>query len=162
VVDVRCDYRGNSNSNNWYNYKDNDKKDGIAICHNGQSMCLPVEAIAAHLAHGDKLGACATVAKSNARVEKVVKYVQELGLTIYPNPAHGKTNIEFTMVQQGSYRLAIYDLKGVLLADLAAGDAESNQFFSFQLDAKAYPVGVYLVRLTTDKEVLTKRLFIEK
>jgi hypothetical protein len=45
---------------------------------------------------------------------------------------------------------------------IKTGQGESNQFFSFELDATAYPVGVYLIRLTTDREALTKRLMIER
>jgi hypothetical protein len=161
VIDVRCDNKNDNKSYNKYDFSNYDKN-MVYICHKGQVICIAAEAVAAHLAHGDKIGRCASPGSSNARVVHVVEYAQEMGLTIYPNPAAGKTNVEFTMLQAGSYRLAIYDLKGAWVKDIAAGQAESNQFLSFQLDAKAYPVGVYLVRLTTDQEVVTKRLIIER
>jgi hypothetical protein len=49
-----------------------------------------------------------------------------------------------------------------LLKNLAAGKTESNQFFSFEVDVTAYPAGVYLVKLTTDQGVLTKRIVVQK
>ncbi|MGV3504504.1 MAG: Ig-like domain-containing protein [Adhaeribacter sp.] len=137
------------------------KKDKIAVCHNGQVVGLSSDQVAAHLAHGDKLGSCSS-GKFNARLELVVNQAEQVELGIYPNPARVKTNIEFTLVEAGSYRLALYDLKGTLVKEIAAGQGESQQFISRQLDVSAYPQGVYLIRLSTSGKGLTSRLLIEK
>jgi hypothetical protein len=102
------------------------------------------------------------VASPNARFAADVDQAQELSLTAYPNPASAITNIEFTAVAEGRFSLALYDLKGSLLKNLAAGKTESNQFFSFELDVTAYPAGVFLVKLTTGQGVLTKRIVVQK
>jgi hypothetical protein len=36
------------------------KMDKVKVCHNGSEICIKVEDVQSHLAHGDKLGSCAT------------------------------------------------------------------------------------------------------
>ncbi|MGV3641208.1 MAG: HYR domain-containing protein [Adhaeribacter sp.] len=146
VLDVQC---GNKN-------------DKVSICHKGQQICVAPSAVAAHLAHGDQIGPCLNPARANARMEKEVEYAQVLGLTAYPNPVRDKTTIEFSMVSAGSYRLAIFDMKGAMVRKISSGQAEPNQFFSFEFRAGSLPAGVYLIRLGTDQQVATKKLVIEK
>ncbi|MGV3503001.1 MAG: HYR domain-containing protein [Adhaeribacter sp.] len=146
VLDVRC---GNKN-------------DKVSICHKGQQICVAPSAVAAHLAHGDQIGPCLNQASANARMAREVEYAQVLGLTAYPNPARERTTIEFSMVSAGSYRLALFDMKGAMVRKIGSGQAETNQFFSFELSTGSLPPGVYLIRLSTDQQVATRKLVIEK
>lgn len=147
VEDVRC---GN-------------RKEKILICHKGQMICVSLNALAGHLGHGDNLGSCTDVsARPKARMEMEVDNPIQHELALYPNPAKAKTNIDFILDQAGSYRLALYDGKGTLLKNIAVGQGESQEFISRQLDVRAYPQGVYLIRLTTPAKVVTRRLLIEK
>ncbi|WP_375418726.1 family 16 glycosylhydrolase [uncultured Hymenobacter sp.] len=83
-------------------------------------------------------------------------------LSLYPNPAQGRTKLEFATTRGADYRLAIYDLKGTLVKTLAAGRTTSPQALSFELNTKAYREGIYVIKLTTANEVTTKRLTISR
>ena len=68
----------------------------------------------------------------------------------------------FTLVEAGSYQVAVYDMTGALVTVVAQGSGEANKFFSYELDAAAYPAGIYLVKLAAGKQVFTKRIVIQK
>lgn len=150
VVDARCE-NGNSG-----------KSDKVVMCHKGQNICIAPSAVQAHLAHGCTLGRCAAAAAPNARMGTNVEVADQIGLTVYPNPAVNTTTIEFTLVEEGSYQVAVYDMRGALVKVVARGRGEANKFCSYELDAAAYPAGVYLVKLATDQQVLTKRVVVQK
>lgn len=138
------------------------KGDKVLVCHKGQMICIAPSAVAAHLAHGCSLGACSSNTKSNARIVTNFESVETVNLISYPNPAVGKTNIEFNMVNAGAYSLEIYDMKGSLVKVIAKGQAESNKLMYNELDATSYSEGVYLVKLLTDNQIFTKRIMIAK
>jgi hypothetical protein len=141
VEDVRCGYGD----------------DKVYMCHNGQMICVALSSVKAHLLHGDNIGSCPNPPKGNNEFN-----VRNLDLTVYPNPAREKATIEFTMLDAGNFTLALYDLRGTLVKKIADGSAEADEFFSYQLNVTPYPVGVYVVRLTTTQRVATKRLVIHK
>jgi hypothetical protein len=65
----------------YYSFLKNKK---VSICHNGLTLCVSVNAVEAHLRHGDKLGPCTG--------EEQVKP----GFDIFPNPASGNITIRFS------------------------------------------------------------------
>ncbi len=83
-------------------------------------------------------------------------------LNTYPNPLSGKATIEFKLMQQGDYTLEIYDLKGALVERVAAGKAEANKPFAHEFNASNYNSGVYVVKLTTEKEVVARKIVVQK
>ncbi|UOQ71507.1 T9SS type A sorting domain-containing protein [Hymenobacter cellulosilyticus] len=77
-----------------------------------------------------------------------------------PNPSAGKLAVQFTLRQSEAYTLALYDLQGRLVKTVASGMAAGTQVIPVQ--AGEYPAGVYLLRLTTGKQVLTQRLVLSR
>ena len=82
----------------------------------------------------------------------------------YPNPFSASTTISFRLPIRGSADLGIYDLNGKLVRLVFSGSLDEGDH-AFTWDGtdntgnKATP-GIYLFRLTTDKEVSVKRMIL--
>ncbi|MDB5261317.1 MAG: hypothetical protein JWQ14_598 [Adhaeribacter sp.] len=87
---------------------------------------------------------------------------KETGLIVYPNPATGKTNLAISLAMPGKYTLELYDIRGAKVKTLATGQAGDNEYFTLQVDVASYAEGVYLLKLITGEEVLTKRISIKR
>lgn len=53
------------------NNTDSESGDTVEICHNGETLEIPVEALSAHLGHGDTLGPCEEIDTTSANDEGV-------------------------------------------------------------------------------------------
>jgi Secretion system C-terminal sorting domain/F5/8 type C domain/Bacterial Ig-like domain len=79
----------------------------------------------------------------------------------YPNPFNPSTNISFTLPVDSKVRVAVYNLLGEEVAELANSEFVSgNHVINF--DATGYTSGVYFYRLETNEFVETKKMIIMK
>ncbi|MBC6988655.1 T9SS type A sorting domain-containing protein [Hymenobacter sp. BT491] len=83
-------------------------------------------------------------------------------LNIFPNPAEDEATIEFSLTDAQHYSLQVFDAKGRLVNRVAAGQAEAGRTYRFQVTSKELAMGMYVVRLTTDKSTQTMRLIMNK
>ena len=81
--------------------------------------------------------------------------------TLYPNPlGQGAAVLTFSLPQASAYTVALYDLKGARITTVGSGHAASGQQVSLPVAVAALANGIYLVKMSTDNTVLTKRLVI--
>ncbi len=82
----------------------------------------------------------------------------------YPNPFNSTTTIRFGLDKSAPTRLAVYDTRGRLVADLWTGrDAYSPKGeHKVVWDASGLPSGVYLVRLDSDSRHAVRKLVLMK
>ncbi|WP_187262822.1 T9SS type A sorting domain-containing protein [Pontibacter beigongshangensis] len=149
VVDARC---GNKN-------------DKVLVCHNGQEICIAASAVKAHLAHGCSVGPCsntAAIASVSKDKKAVALEVEDESLEAYPNPFGESTQISFTLKEAGSYRLELFDAKGVLMNTLATGEGVAGATHAYQLSGSKLAKGVYVARLVTAGEVKTMKIVLNK
>jgi hypothetical protein len=96
---------------------------------------------------------------------KLVAGVQE-GLSeeleAYPNPLTNTARLRFELKEQGSYILALYDLKGSLVQELKRGNGTAGEQVEVILEASALPAGMYLARLVTEQEARSVKLILQK
>lgn len=104
-----------------------DKK--VAICHNGHSLCVSVNAVQAHLEHGDKLGKCdinnfdnrdGQGEKDNDKSEQ--KNDNSPKFSVFPNPATDNITISLPddkekyekgyLMSSGGQMVASFEVKG--------------------------------------------------
>ena len=79
-------------------------------------------------------------------------------LAVYPNPTADRATVAFTVETAGPVRLSVVDALGREVAVLTEGPVEAGPHRA-ELDASAWPAGVYLVRLVTaDGQALTQRI----
>ncbi|MBK0403437.1 T9SS type A sorting domain-containing protein [Adhaeribacter sp. BT258] len=143
------------------------RNEKVTICHNGHEICVSVNAVQAHLAHGDVLGNCQSSNNQPAKPNNGGgtinnKVVSDILMTAVPNPFTENTQIDFVMPETGSYALAIYDLKGMLVKNVEEGNATANERRSIEVNGNQWPKGVYMARLVTGKEVKVIKIVLAK
>ena len=87
----------------------------VPVCHNGNTIYVPVNAVEAHLAHGDCLGECRVEKKSERRgLEENMNL--KAPFIIYPNPAKEKFTIKFEADDNSDIkRVELTDFYGKLI-----------------------------------------------
>jgi len=83
-------------------------------------------------------------------------------ISTHPNPTSGQSFVSFTAVEESYATLEVFDLSGRLVESIFAGNVNSGLDYRFEFDGSALPNGVYLYRLTTNKEVVTEKFMIAR
>jgi myo-inositol-hexaphosphate 3-phosphohydrolase len=66
------------------------------------------------------------------------------------------------VAEEGTTTLEVYDMSGRMLDALFNGVAQANNDYRFQFDGSTLPNGVYIYRLTTDKEMVNEKFMIAR
>jgi photosystem II stability/assembly factor-like uncharacterized protein len=77
----------------------------------------------------------------------------------HPNPVSGSTVIPFVLRQRSHVRIELFDLLGRPLRLLQNAELPEGSH-ALQLDASTLPAGVYIYKLGTDREVLTRKFVV--
>lgn len=138
---------------------DNPKK--VLVCHyppgnpeNVQEICISQNAVAAHLAHGCRIGSCDRV--DDTRLMDPSMYTETEFVTVYPNPFSTNLNIEMVFEDATQAEVAIYDVKGTLVARPFNGMTDSSLILDYNTESLA--TGMYIVRVLTPKNVHTFKM----
>ncbi|MEO0108876.1 MAG: T9SS type A sorting domain-containing protein, partial [candidate division WOR-3 bacterium] len=83
-----------------------------------------------------------------------------VALRAVPNPCPGWTLVSYTLPFPGSYRLKLYDINGVPVAELAAGRRAAGTYL-LPAALGSLSRGVYLLRLETAAAATSQKLVIE-
>ena len=87
-------------------------------------------------------------------------------LTPWPNPFNPRTTIEFTLVNEGRVKLAVYDLLGrkvaVLIDDYRPAGPGSVTWDGRDTYGSTVASGVYIARLETADGVQTRKLVVAR
>jgi len=84
-----------------------------------------------------------------------------LALGVTPNPVGGAGHVRYTLPVAGAVRLAVYDVLGREVAVIADGTVATGSH-EVALDAAGLAPGVYVVRLATGADVLTRRVTVAR
>jgi flagellar hook assembly protein FlgD len=86
--------------------------------------------------------------------------------TIYPNPFNPRTTIGYELVEAATVKLAIYDVRGMQVRLLEAGNRPSGRhqtIWDGQDDkGRAVPTGTYFCRLATPQGSQTRKLTLAR
>jgi uncharacterized repeat protein (TIGR03803 family) len=141
----------------------------IKICHHGQTLCVSVNAIPAHIAHGDYIGPCNNSPcdgqNFNLRIDhRSFNITQEsfthASMNVFPNPTNGEINITLEGIEGKLVQLSMYDPLGKQVWNSQL--TEGNSFYHFNVDDKNIGNGVYLVWLQTGNETYTERILVNR
>jgi hypothetical protein len=86
---------------------------------------------------------------------------RELTLSVYPSPASSSFTIEYTLPENGSISISLYDLSGRRVSTVFEGETAAGRH-AFSFDASTLTPGVYLVHLDADGGTLTRRVVITR
>ncbi|MFA5782563.1 MAG: T9SS type A sorting domain-containing protein [Bacteroidales bacterium] len=117
----------------------------IEVCHytpgnpdNPQTITISVNALDAHLAHGDYIGACN---------ENEIKTVELLKLNASPNPYSGQLNIVYDLLKESLVRIEVYNQFGIKIHTIVNGTNQAGKFsLNFSAKSLGYSSGIYLLR----------------
>jgi hypothetical protein len=87
--------------------------------------------------------------------------VSPLLLQNYPNPFNPSTRIRYAVGRACSVRLTVHDVSGRTVAALASGHRRAG-FHEAEWNAEGAPAGVYLLRLETGSEILSRKMLLAK
>ncbi len=78
-------------------------------------------------------------------------------LEAIPNPVQSHTRVRITLPRSGMVNLDLCDIYGYRLRTLISGQREPGNY-SFEADMTDLPAGVYMIRLRTGSETVTRKL----
>lgn len=87
---------------------------------------------------------------------------QNFDFKIYPNPASTNTTVEFTLIESSEVNLELFSLNGMLIKRIQLGLSEAKTLNSYNLNTTDLPAGVYILRVLSRTDALSKRLLIVK
>ena len=138
-----------------------DRPGKVLVCHyppgnpeNVQEICISQNAVAAHLAHGCRVGQCGRV--DDTRLADPSLFTETEFVTVYPNPFNDVLSIEMVFEDVTRAEIGIYDMKGTLVAKPFNGMAESSFIMDYNTDKLAS--GMYVVRVVTPDNVRTFKM----
>ncbi len=126
VLDVSCGNKG----------------DKVLICHNGVDLCVASSAVEAYLAHGCKLGSCATISQKQEPTVEVLAY---------PNPTTGEFAVQLSGYKSSKASIVITNIIGQLVMQKEVSLVDGKQVVSCNLTNHVR--GIYLLKvLSADGE----------
>ena len=129
--------------------RDGSKK--IFLCHNGNTLSISVNAVPAHLAHGDMLGDCLVEAKlSNTASD---------AFTIYPNPADHAATIELNLAENEHVMINVYDNAGKKVMQTIENNYQSGKS-NVSFSTANLTSGVYFVNIAVGNETTKLKMVV--
>jgi len=126
----------------------------VEICHNGRTIVVSVNALAAHLQHGDVIGPC------DCENEKRSKSIDDgsyyTGIVVYPNPFVGNITVFIPDSDEKLTDLIISNKGGTILLKEKLSDRDE-----ISLDLSHLRSGTYNLTISGTKSRLT-RIIIKK
>ncbi|MEM9053403.1 MAG: T9SS type A sorting domain-containing protein [Bacteroidota bacterium] len=83
-------------------------------------------------------------------------------IEVSPNPTEGQSFATFSVAEEGQVTLEVYDLSGRMVGAIFNGVAQPNNDYRFEFDGSSLPNGIYIYRLTTDRDVQTEKVIISR
>jgi len=111
----------------------------VLMCHNNLEICVNVNAVQAHLNHGDKLGGC--------NYTPICTIIEEV--TTYPNPVASVLNVEVNEVYPG----AVLDLYNIFARKVRSQSLISTPQTMFM---DGLPMGIYFLHIKNGQHYTIK------
>lgn len=128
----------------------NAKSKKVNVCHNGGTLCVSINALQAHLDHGDQLGSCewtATSARGSAVVEPAA-FSEKPSFVSYPNPVSRTTHLQYTLPLATRVNIRVFDLMGREVAIVFDGDRTAGTYVA-DYNTSQLATGTYYARMST-------------
>ncbi len=158
VMDIRCG-KANQNKVNVC-HKPFGNGNGINGTNNGpNTLCVSVDAVPAHLAHGDCLGSCEQMASMKVAPGAIAHedHIDAPASFVYPNPSRGAVQVKLAAANTDKTEIQIINTRGVVVERrIVSGNAPVMNF-----DIKKYGAGIYLVKIITGNNVETQKVLVQ-
>lgn len=123
------------------------------VCHDGTTIAVNLNAMNAHLGHGDPLGPCPTANKQHFEEDNTAGAgSMHHNISVYPNPTSGSFSVVLGAGVHAS--VVITDIAGRVVANKTGADI-------VQFDLHAEASGVYLVTINTGESTHHKKIVLQ-
>ncbi|MFH0918728.1 MAG: T9SS type A sorting domain-containing protein [Fibrobacterota bacterium] len=126
----------------------------------GPRLIVPADIQGARMTVSDGRGQEASAGYGTLVVEKTARSGPSLFLQSAPNPFNGRAVIRYQTASQGEVRLSIYNLQGRLIKKLFQGPQAAGEHKMTIGSWTISTPGVYLVRLESGKQAVTRKLVL--
>jgi hypothetical protein len=139
VIDVRCGQGLNK----------------VLVCHKEKKVqCVTEAAAKVHLAHGDVLGGCNTIAAGNTARPGSSQIdddrLLKLRVVNFPNPVASITRIQYEIPFDGQLSISVFDVSGRKVKTLVNSNINAGHHSTY-FDASALQNGVYYYKVLLQK-----------
>jgi hypothetical protein len=138
------------------------KNNKVSVCHNGNTICISVNALAAHLAHGDCIGDCGSVIKTDLHQHTIAKEepASEFELNVYPNPFQNNATISY-FVPFGTIapQIVIHDYTGRIVKEITVESGHGK----VEIDGSEINAGIYFYSIVVNGQLQeSKKMILTK
>ncbi len=81
---------------------------------------------------------------------------------VYPNPSNGIANISYTATHNEQIAIHLYDTQGKLVKTIFNGAALKGVEQNYRVDGSSLREGLYIIKLKTSSETITKKVIFDK
>lgn len=131
-------------------YCDNNKADRkVFVCHNGNTICVSVNALQAFLNKGAKLGQCDwyhSIVTAPRNSPQAVETGDRLVFHAYPNPVAKTASLQYTLPVAANVSIKVFDLLGREAARVFSGDRSAGTY-NIRYNLASLKPGVYYCRI---------------
>ena len=113
------------------------------------------------LLYGDMASGCADQPGQATRVQSST-FDAAIVLNSQPNPTSGLSQVIFKTPETVRTLLEVYDMNGRNVATLFDQEAQGGSEYRLDFNGAALPNGVYIYRLTTEKQTIIEKFMIAK
>jgi hypothetical protein len=100
------------------------------------------------------------LAKSAVKIEKV-QYVNELAVSVYPNPVSATSSVDFAVTENGNVTLKLYNEIGTEIMTLVNADYTAG-VYNTTLNAANLATGSYILKLTNGSNFQVVKINVVK
>ncbi|MBZ0179162.1 MAG: T9SS type A sorting domain-containing protein [Melioribacteraceae bacterium] len=83
----------------------------------------------------------------------------EISLNNYPNPFNPETTISYSIPKSSLVNITVYDLLGRKIAELINEIKEAGSY-EVNFNAENHPSGLFIYKLTTNVNIVTKKMML--
>ncbi|MBC5992119.1 T9SS type A sorting domain-containing protein [Pontibacter cellulosilyticus] len=106
---------------------------------------------------------CSTNASSHMIAPFIREEVQDLvSFSVYPTSFTHIANVTLNLAESAYFTIDIINTRGAIVNVVAAGNAEAGRDYVFPLNGEKLPNGLYIVRLSTEAEKRSLKVFLSR
>lgn len=84
----------------------------------------------------------------------------ETSAVLYPNPVNERSYFDFTINYDSNVKVELYNMNGQLVGTIYTNEAKADNNYSVTIEGATLSSGMYLLKLSTDREVINKTLVV--
>ncbi len=81
---------------------------------------------------------------------------------VYPNPITDNSHLDFSLNYSSTATIQLFNINGQLIQTLYNDAINANNKYSINVSSESLNSGMYFLKLTTDREVITKTVVVSK